>query len=48
LEAKLSNKELLDEEYFPLVDYVSANIDEFKALDELGKIAFIQDFLKRM
>lgn len=48
LEVKLSNKELLDEEYFPLVDYVNANIDEFKALDELGKIAFIQDFLKRM
>lgn len=48
LEAKLSNKALLDEEYFPLVDYVNANIDEFKALDELGKIAFIQDFLKRM
>ena len=48
LEAKLSNKELLDEEYYPLVDYVNTNIDKFKELDELSKIAFIQDFLKRM
>ena len=48
LEAKLANKELLDEEFYPLVDYVTANIDEFKSLDELGKIAYIQEFLKRM
>lgn len=48
LEAKLSNKALLDEEFYPLVDYVTANIDEFKSLDELGKIAYIQEFLKRM
>lgn len=48
LEAKLANKELLEEEYYPLADYVNANIDEFKSLDELGKIAYIQEFLKRM
>ena len=48
LETKLANKALLDEEFYPLVDYVTANIDEFKSLDELGKIAYIQEFLKRM
>lgn len=48
LEVKLANKALLDEEFYPLVDYVTANIDEFKSLDELGKIAYIQEFLKRM
>lgn len=47
LGAKL-NKQHVDEEYYPLVDYIKAHKDTFNQLDELQKIAFVQDFLEQL
>ncbi len=38
-------KQTIDEEYFPLVDYIQANSEEFKALDEMTRRAKIEEFL---
>lgn len=40
------NKRDFDEEYYPLIEHIKANKDEFNALSELDKIAFIQKFLQ--
>ena len=47
LGAKL-NKQHVDEEYYPLVDYIKAHKDTFNQLDKLQKIAFVQDFLEQL
>ena len=47
LERKLDKKHV-DEEYYPLIDYIRAERDTFKTLSELEKIAFIQRYLENM
>ncbi|WP_410471597.1 RNA ligase [Faucicola mancuniensis] len=42
------NKQNVDEEYYPLVDYIKVNKEAFNALDELGKITFVQQFLEKL
>lgn len=42
------NKRNVDEEYYPLVDYIKVNKDEFNQLDELQKIEFVQKFLENI
>lgn len=48
LNSKLNNKSRVDEEYYPLIDYIKDNKDKFNQLSELDKIAFIQEFLGRL
>lgn len=38
-------KEKIDEEYYPLLDYLSDNHEKFDALDEQGRRLFIEEFL---
>jgi hypothetical protein len=35
----------LDEEYYPLLEYVRSNITEFKALDEQSRLTYIREFI---
>jgi hypothetical protein len=35
----------LEEEYYPLADYIRENVDEFVALDEQGRLRFMETFL---
>lgn len=42
------DKRQLDEEFYPLVDYIAENKQKFNELAELDKIAFIQAFLGKM
>lgn len=36
----------IDEEYFPLIEYLSENIEEVLKLDEQGRISYIREFLE--
>lgn len=38
-------KRNLDEEYYPLVDAIRANIDTYTALDEQGRLAWVREFM---
>ena len=38
-------REIVDEEYYPLIDHVAAHRDEFVALDEQGRLEFMKEFL---
>ena len=42
------DKKHLDEEYYPLVDYIREQRDTFSTLNEQEKIAFIQHYLEHM
>ena len=42
------DKKHVDEEYYPLVDYLRAQRDTFNTLSEQEKIAFIQRYLENM
>ena len=42
------NKQYVDEEYYPLIDYIKEHKERFNALTELEKIEFIQEFLKSL
>ena len=42
------DKKHLDEEYYPLVDYIREQRDTFSMLNEQEKIAFIQHYLEHM
>ncbi|MDO4895970.1 MAG: RNA ligase [Moraxella sp.] len=42
------DKRHVDEEYYPLIDYIKENKEMFNNLSELDKITFIQDFLKQI
>ncbi|MDK4680389.1 RNA ligase [Kingella negevensis] len=42
------DKRHVDEEFYPLIDYISANQSYFNELAELDKIAFIQEFLRNV
>lgn len=39
-------KQSLDEEYYPLIDAIQANITEFTALDEQSRLAWVRRFLE--
>lgn len=47
LAAKL-DKRRIDEEFYPLIDHIRERQDEFNALDEQEKIAFVQAFLREL
>jgi hypothetical protein len=39
-------KKNLDEEYYPLVDAIRANIAEYTAMDEQSRLAWVRDFVR--
>lgn len=39
-------KQKLDEEYYPLLDAIRANITEYTAMDEQTRLAWVRDFLE--
>jgi hypothetical protein len=39
-------KKNLDEEYYPLVDAIRANIDEYTALDEQARLAWVRNYME--
>jgi hypothetical protein len=39
-------KHQLDEEYYPLVDAIRANIDEYTAMDEQTRLAWVRNYLE--
>ena len=39
-------KKNLDEEYYPLVDAIRANIDEYTAMDEQARLAWVRNFVE--
>jgi hypothetical protein len=41
------NKELVEEEYFPLVDHLSAMREEFNNMDEQSRLDYIRSFLSK-
>lgn len=41
------NKELVEEEYFPLVDHLSSMSDQFNSLDEQTRLDYIRSFLSK-
>lgn len=43
---KSNVKNYVDEEYYPLVDHVQANIEEFTLLDEQSRLAWIRNYLE--
>lgn len=42
------DKRHVDEEFYPLIDYIHEHQEAFNAMQELDKIAFIQAFLKQL
>ena len=40
-------KQNLDEEYYPLVDAIRANIEEYTAMDEQARLAWVRKFLEK-
>jgi hypothetical protein len=40
--------EILDEEYYPLLNEIRAKIDEFTALDEQARLAWCRNYLETM
>jgi len=39
-------KQIVDEEYFPLIDNIRDNIEEFTALSEQDRLQYVRDFLE--
>ena len=39
-------KEQLDEEYYPLLDHIRANIEEYTLLDEQARLTWVRDYLE--
>jgi hypothetical protein len=39
-------KQTIDEEYYPLIDYIQANIVEFTAMTEQERLAWVRNFLE--
>ncbi len=40
-------KQSLDEEYYPLIDAIQANIEAYTALDEQARLAWVREFLEK-
>ncbi|MDH2998722.1 2'-5' RNA ligase [Pasteurellaceae bacterium LFhippo2] len=47
IESKL-DKRKVEEEYYPLIDYIKSNKERFNSLDEQQKITFVQTFLEQL
>ena len=45
VDTKNDIKQRLDEEYYPLVDAIRANIVEYTAMDEQARLAWVRDFV---
>lgn len=45
IDLKNDIKQRLDEEYYPLIDAIRANIDEYSVLDEQSRLAWVRNFL---
>ena len=41
-------KQTIDEEYYPLIDHIQANIVEFTAMDEQARLAWVRDFFRNV
>lgn len=41
-------KKSLDEEYYPLVDAIRANIDEYTAMDEQSRLSWVRTFMEKV
>lgn len=41
-------KHNLDEEYYPLVDAIRANIDEYTAMDEQARLAWVRNYMEAL
>ena len=39
-------KKQIDEEYYPLIDAIRANIDEYTAMDEQARLAWVRNYLE--
>ena len=39
-------KKQIDEEYYPLIDHIQANIEEFTLLDEQARLKWVSSFLE--
>lgn len=39
-------KQSFDEEYYPLIDHIQANIEQFTALDEQARLTYVRNFLE--
>lgn len=46
VDMKRDIKHQLDEEYYPLVDAIRANIDEYTAMDEQARLAWVRNYLE--
>ena len=46
VDLKRDIKHQLDEEYYPLVDAIRANIVEYTALDEQGRLAWVRNYME--
>ena len=47
---KLMRKDIknsIDEEYYPLIDAIQANIEEYTAMDEQQRLAWVREFLEK-
>jgi hypothetical protein len=40
-------KQSIDEEYYPLIDAIQANIEEYTALDEQQRLEWVREFLEK-
>lgn len=41
-------KNFVDEEYYPLIDHIRSNIEQFTALSEQERLSFVRNFLETM
>lgn len=39
-------KELIDEEYYPLLEHIRANIEEYTALDEQARLSWVRNYME--
>ena len=47
-DSEFIQKYSIDEEFFPLIDYLSDHIDKVIALDQKGRIEFIRNYLTEL
>jgi hypothetical protein len=40
-------KNNMDEEYYPLIDAIQANIEAYTALDEQARLTWVREFLEK-
>jgi hypothetical protein len=40
-------KQSMDEEYYPLIDAIQADIDNYTAMDEQTRLTWVREFLEK-